>query len=58
MRFKYNKEIEFFFKKYLFPQHLLLKRRIERSIRKKDENEIKQSIEIIRTNYAKKTKWK
>ena len=40
MRFKYNKEIEFFFKKYLFPQHLLLKRRIERSIRKKDENEI------------------
>ena len=40
MRFKYSKEIEFFFKKYLFPQHLLLKRRIERSIRKKDENEI------------------
>ena len=40
MRFKYNKEIEFFFKKYLFPQHLLLKKRIERSIRKKDENEI------------------
>ena len=40
MRFKYSKEIEFFFKKYLFPQHLLLKRRLERSIRKKDENEI------------------
>ncbi len=40
MRFKFNKEIEFFLKKYLFPQHLLLKKRLERSIQKKDENEI------------------
>ena len=41
MRFKYNKEIEFFFKKYLFPKKFLYRKRLERSINNLDENEIK-----------------
>ena len=40
MRIKFNKEIEFFFKKYFLPKTYLLKKRIERSIRNNDEYEI------------------
>ena len=40
MRLKFNKEIEFFIKKFFFSESFLLKRRLERSIKKKDENEI------------------
>ena len=40
MRFKFHKEIEFFLKKFFFPEPVLLKRRLERSIKNKDENEI------------------
>ena len=40
MRFKFSKEIEFFLKKFFFPEPVLLKRRLERSIKNKDENEI------------------
>lgn len=40
MRLKFNKEIEFFFKKFFFPEGFLLKRRLQRSIKKSDEKEI------------------
>ena len=40
MRLKFNKQIEFFIKKYFFPESFLFKRRLERSIKNKDENEI------------------
>ena len=40
MRLKFNKEIEFFLKKFFFTESFLLKRRLERSIKKRDENEI------------------
>ena len=40
MRLRFNKQIEFFIKKYFLPESFLLKRRLERSIRNKDENEI------------------
>ena len=33
MRIKFNKEIEFFFKKIFFSQSYLLKKRLERSIK-------------------------
>ena len=41
MRIKFNKEIEFFFKKNFLPQRYLLKKRLERSIRNNDEEEIR-----------------
>ena len=41
MRFKFNKEIEFFLKKNFLPQAYLLKKRIERSIKNNDEEEIR-----------------
>tara|TARA_Y100001970_G_C14197563_1_gene839044 strand:- start:101 stop:853 length:753 start_codon:yes stop_codon:yes gene_type:complete len=47
MRFKFNKEIEFFLKKFL-PQKFLYKKRIERSIKNKDENEINLVKNLIR----------
>ena len=40
MRLKFNKEIEFFFKKFFFPEGFLLKRRLQRSIKRSDEQEI------------------
>ena len=40
MRIKFNKEIEFFFKKNFLPQGYLLKKRLERSIKNNDEDEI------------------
>ncbi len=40
MRLKFNKEIEFFFKKFFFSEGFLLKRRIQRSIKRSDEQEI------------------
>ena len=40
MRLKFNKEIEFFFKKFFFPEGFLLKRRLQRSIKRNDEQEI------------------
>ena len=48
MRLKFNKEIEFFFKKYLLPKSFLLKKRIERSIKNADENEIKLIKDLIK----------
>ena len=41
MRIKFNKEIEFFFKKIFFSQSYLLKKRLERSIKNNEENELK-----------------
>ncbi len=41
MRIKFNKEIEFFLKKNFLPQDYLLKKRLERSIKNNDEEEIK-----------------
>lgn len=40
MRFKYNKEIEFFLKRFIFPEKFLHKKRLERSIKNLDEAEI------------------
>ena len=40
MRFRFNKEIEFFFKKFFLPEAFLLKKRLQRSIKKNDEEEI------------------
>jgi len=48
MRIKFNKEIEFFFKKYFLPKTYLLKKRIERSIRNNDEYEIKLVKDFIK----------
>ena len=50
MRLKFNKEIEFFFKKYLLPKSFLLKKRIKRSIKNADENEIKLMLTAKRIN--------
>ena len=47
MRFKFNKKIEFFLKKNFLPQSYLFKKRIKRSIKNKDEKEIKLLKEII-----------
>ena len=41
MRIKFNKEIEFYLKKFFFSQSYLLKRRLERSIKNNEENEFK-----------------
>ena len=41
MRIKFNKEIEFFLKKNFLPQSYLLKKRLERSIKNNDEEEIR-----------------
>ena len=41
MRIKFNKEIEFYLKKIFFSQKYLLKRRLERSIKNNEENELK-----------------
>jgi FkbM family methyltransferase len=41
MRIKFNKEIEFFFKKFFLSQSYLLKKRLERSIKNNDEEELK-----------------
>ena len=41
MRVIFNKEIEFFIKKNFLPQSYLLKKRLERSIKNNDEEEIK-----------------
>ena len=41
MRIKFHKEIEFFLKKIFFTKSFLLKRRLERSIKNDEENEIK-----------------
>ena len=48
MRIKYSKEIEFFFKKNFFSQSYLLRRRLERAIKKKEENEIKLVKDFIK----------
>ncbi len=50
MRIKYNKEIEFFIKKNFFPQSYLLKKRLERSIKNNDEEEIKLVKSFITPN--------
>ncbi len=48
MRFRFNKEIEFFLKKYLLPKSYLLRKRLERSINNIDENEIKLVKDFIK----------
>tara|TARA_B110001450_G_C17620857_1_gene481160 strand:- start:515 stop:1270 length:756 start_codon:yes stop_codon:yes gene_type:complete len=48
MRIKFNKEIEFFFKKNFLPQKYLLKKRLERSIKNNDENELKLVKKFIK----------
>ncbi len=50
MRFLFNKELEFFFKKYFLSEKYLLKRRLERSIRNEDEKEIKLIKDLIKPN--------
>ena len=47
MRIKFNKEIEFFFKKIFFSQPYLLKKRLERSIKNNDENELRLVKNLI-----------
>ncbi len=48
MRFKYNKQVEFFFKKYFVPETFLLKKRLNRSFKNKDEEEIKLVKNLIK----------
>ncbi len=48
MRFKFNKKIEFFIKKNILPEAFLLRRRLERSIKKNDEDEIKLVKDFIK----------
>ena len=48
MRFAFNKELEFFFKKYFLPEKFLLKKRLERSIKKEDEKEINLVKDLIK----------
>lgn len=50
MRIKYSKEIEFFFKKNFFSQSYLLRRRLERAIKKNEENEIKLVKNFIKND--------
>jgi FkbM family methyltransferase len=50
MRIRFNKEIEFFFKKNFFSQSYLLKKRLERSIKNNDEAEIKLIKNFILPN--------
>ena len=49
MRLKFNKEIEFFFKKFFFPEGYLLKRRLQRSIKRNDEQEINLVKKFIKS---------
>ena len=49
MRLKFNKEIEFFFKKFFFPEGFLLKRRLQRSIKRSDEQEINLVKKFIKS---------
>ena len=50
MRIKFNKEIEFYLKKIFFSQKYLLKKRLERSIKNNDEEEIKLVKSFITPN--------
>tara|TARA_B100000787_G_scaffold138640_1_gene107528 strand:+ start:159 stop:914 length:756 start_codon:yes stop_codon:yes gene_type:complete len=50
MRIKFNKKIEFFIKKNFLSQSYLLKRRLERSIKNNDEEEIKLVKSFITPN--------
>ncbi len=49
MRLKFNKEIEFFFIKFFFPEGFLLKRRLQRSIKRNDEQEINLVKKFIKS---------
>ena len=49
MRLKFNKDIEFFFKKFFFPEGFLLKRRLQRSIKRNDEQEINLVKKFIKS---------
>ena len=40
MRFKFNKEIEYLFKKFFIPEKYLLKKRLIRAYKKKYEEEL------------------
>ena len=48
MRLKYNKEIEFFLKRFFFTEKFLHKKRLERSIKNLDESEIKLVKDFIK----------
>ena len=48
MRLNLNKKIEFFFKKFLLNEAFLLKRRLERSIKKRDEKELNLVRKLIK----------
>jgi len=48
MRFKYNKEIEFFLKRFFFAKKFLHKKRLERSIKNLDESEIELVKDFIK----------
>ena len=50
MRIKYHKEIEFFLKNNFLTQHYFLKKRLERSIKNNDEQEIKLVKNFIMPN--------
>ena len=47
MRIKHHKEIEFFFKRFFFSEKFLLKRRLERAVKKNYEPEIKLIEEFV-----------
>ena len=47
MRIKFNKEIEFFIKNNFLPRTYLLKKRLKRSIKNNDEEEIKLVKDFI-----------
>ena len=51
MRIKFNKEIEFYLKKIFFSKKYLLKKRLERSIKNNDENELKLVKDFILPQY-------
>ena len=50
MRLKISKSLEFFLKKNFLPQSYLVKKRLERSIKKRDENEIELVKKFINDN--------
>jgi len=50
MKFKYNKEIEYFIKKIFFSEKYLLKRRLERAFKKKYENELLILNKLVNKN--------
>ena len=50
MRIKFNKDLEFFFKRFFFSDKFLLKKRLERSIKNNYEDELKILDKIVDKN--------